>query len=80
MRGRYMAFFGLAWMIPNTVASLLAGLVMDNYDPNLVWVWAGLLSLVAVAAFSVLYHKTRNRPGVGFPVIARGVETTKELK
>jgi hypothetical protein len=45
-----------------------------------VWVWAGLLSLVAVAAFSVLYHKTRNRPGVGFPVIARGVETTVELK
>ncbi len=78
MRGRYMAFFGLAWMIPNIVASFLAGLVMDNYNPNLVWVWAGLLSLVAVAAFFVLYLRTRHRPGVGIPVLAKGIETTME--
>lgn len=68
MRGRYMAFFGLAWMIPNSVASLLAGLVMDNYDPFMVWYLAGLLALVAVSAFFLLYLKTKNRPGVGVPV------------
>jgi len=68
MRGRYMAFFGLAWMIPNSVASLLAGLVMDNYDPFMVWYLAGLLALVAVSAFFLLYLKTKDRPGVGVPV------------
>ena len=37
MRGRYMAAAGLGWTLPNTVAAFLAGLVMDNYDPRLLW-------------------------------------------
>ena len=61
MRARYMATYGIGWAIPNSVAALLAGLVMDNYNPNWVWYIAGLLSLVAIAAFWLLYLRTRNR-------------------
>ena len=61
MRGRYMAAFGYSWAIPNTVAPTLAGLVMDNFDPNCVWYLAGLLSLVSMAAFSYIYKRTKHR-------------------
>ncbi len=74
MRGRYMAFFGLSWMIPNSVASFLAGLVMDNFQPHMVWVLTGLLSVVAMAAFTLLYLRTRQRPGVGVPASPAQVE------
>ncbi len=61
MRGRYMAAYGLSWAIPNTFAPLMAGLFMDNYNPYWVWYLAGILSLVAVASFGLLYLKTRHR-------------------
>lgn len=61
MRGRYMAAAGLSWELPNTVAALLAGLVMDNYEPRLLWYITGLLSLVAVGAFWYLYQRTKDR-------------------
>ena len=61
MRGRYMATAGLSWTLPNTVAALLAGLVMDNYDPRILWYLAGLLSLVAVGVFWFLYLRTKDR-------------------
>ena len=78
VRGRYMAFFGLAWMIPNSVALLLAGLVMDHYDPNMVWYLCGILALVAVTAFLYLYQRTRNRPGVGFAVVTSEADAVLE--
>jgi len=61
MRGRYMAAYGLGWAIPNTFAPLLAGLVMDNYDPNWVWYLSGILSIIAVISFGLLYLRTRHR-------------------
>jgi len=61
MRGRYMAAYSLGWAVPNTFAPVLAGIVMDNYDPYWVWYLAGILSLLAVAAFGWLYFKTRRR-------------------
>ena len=61
MRGRYMAAFGLTWAFPNSVAPLLAGLVMDNTNPDLVWYLAGILSLVAVAAFMALHIRAADR-------------------
>ena len=61
MRGRYMAAFGYSWAIPNAAAPILAGLIMDNYDPRWVWYLAGLLSIVAAAAFTYLYGKTKHR-------------------
>ncbi len=61
MRARYMATYGLGWAIPNSVAALLAGLVMDNFEPNWVWYIAGILSLVAIFLFWLLHLRTRKR-------------------
>lgn len=60
-RGRYMAFFGLSWMIPSTFGHLGAGLIMDNYDPRWVWYLGGILSAVAVAGFVLLHSRTQAR-------------------
>lgn len=61
MRGRYMAFFGLAWMIPSIFGAFAAGLIMDNYDPRWVWYVGGILSAIAVAGFLFLHARTQER-------------------
>ncbi len=54
MRGRYMAVFGFSWVIPTAVGPLLAGLVLDNLNPNFLWYAAGILGLLAAVAFYAL--------------------------
>lgn len=55
MRGRYMAIFGLTWLLPSTFAPMLAGLILDNLEPNLLWYVGGLLCAVAATAFYSLH-------------------------
>jgi MFS family permease len=55
MRGRYMALFGFAHIIPSAVGLYLAGLIMDNVDPNLVWYAAGLVGLAAAGLFVAIH-------------------------
>ena len=50
MRGRYMAVYGLAWSIPEMLGPAGAGLILDNYDPNLLWYLCGLVCAVPVLA------------------------------
>lgn len=54
MRGRYMAVYGFSWVIPSAIGPLLAGVVMDNYDPRWVWYGAGLVGIAAAVAYYVL--------------------------
>jgi MFS family permease len=61
MRGRYLAMFGLSWVIPAIVGPVAAGLLMDNFNPNWVWYIGGLLCLVSVVCFLVLHRSTRQR-------------------
>ena len=55
MRGRYMAVYGLAWAIPATVGPAAAGLILDNYNPNLLWYIGGFLCTVAALGFYALH-------------------------
>ncbi len=55
MRGRYMAVFSLAWAIPATFGPGLAGLILDNYNPNLLWYLGGILCLISVSGFYALH-------------------------
>ncbi len=48
MRGRYMAVYGLSWIIPTALGTLLAGLIMDNLNPA--WVWYGACACCVAAA------------------------------
>ena len=54
MRGRYMAVFGFSWMVPYAIGPLLAGLVMDNLNPNWLWYGAGILGLFAAGGYYML--------------------------
>ena len=56
MRGRYMAVYGLSAAIPTTIGPGLAGLILDNYNPNLVWYIGGALCLVSALSFIALHR------------------------
>ena len=51
MRGRYMAVYGLSWILPTALGTLLAGLVIDNFNPNWVWYGASFVCLLAAAIY-----------------------------
>jgi MFS family permease len=61
MRGRYMAMYGFSWIIPTAFGPLLAGIVMDNYNPDWVWYAAGILGLVAVFGLIGLHPHSQTR-------------------
>lgn len=50
-RARYMATFGLAWIVPGAIGPVLAGMVMDFGDSRWVWYSAGLIGAVSAAMF-----------------------------
>jgi MFS family permease len=62
MRGRYGAVYGLAWMLPFMIGPYLAGLLMDNYNPEWLWYACGICGMAGSLSFLVL-HRLRN-PGV----------------
>ncbi len=55
MRGRYMATFGLIWMIPATIGPGAAGVILDHYDPNLLWYIGGVLCAISAVGFYGLH-------------------------
>jgi MFS family permease len=64
MRGRYMAAFGFTWTIPFALGPLLAGLIMDNLNPDLVWYLSGLIALIAATGFLLLQVRSTSRIGI----------------
>lgn len=56
MRGRYMAVFGISWILPGAIGALIAGLIMDNGNPLWVWFAAGILGLAAALGFSIFHR------------------------
>jgi MFS family permease len=59
MRGRYMAFYGFAWMVPGAVGMYLSGLIMDYFDPRRIWYAAALVGIVAAFAFLIMHVQQR---------------------
>jgi len=57
MRGRYMAIYGFSWIIPFAFGPVLAGFVLDTYDPRLLWYIAGGIGLLAVFGFLALQRR-----------------------
>jgi MFS family permease len=55
MRGRYMAVFGLSWAIPQTMGPAAAGLILDHYNPNLIWYIGGVLCALSAAGYYSLH-------------------------
>ena len=61
MRGRYMAVFGLLWMIPATIGPGAAGYILDNYNPNLLWYIGGVLCMVSVLGYLLLHARLKSQ-------------------
>ena len=55
MRGRYMAIFGMAWMVPAIFGPGAAGVILDNYNPNLLWMIGGALCGLSALGFYILH-------------------------
>ncbi|MHA1511456.1 MAG: MFS transporter [Promethearchaeota archaeon] len=53
-RGRYMAIFGFSWKIPSLFGIIVAGVIMDNYNPNLVWIYGGIILLFVTFGYLAL--------------------------
>ena len=68
-RGRYMAMFGFSWAIPNAIGPLLAGLIMDNADPNWVWYASGIVAAIAVIGYVLLHTGIKNRFANETPIL-----------
>ena len=61
MRGRYMAIHGLVWIIPFAIGPLGAGLIMDNFNPRLLWLVDGAIGMIAVFGYLALHLKAGQR-------------------
>lgn len=57
MRGRYMAVYGLTWAIPATIGPSAAGVILDNYNPNLLWFIGGFLCILSAFSFYILHFR-----------------------
>lgn len=55
MRGRYMAAFGLSVSIPAAIGPLAAGIVLDNYAPNLLWYLSAIVCATSAGGFYALH-------------------------
>lgn len=55
MRGRYMGVFGFTWAVPATIGPGAAGVILDNYNPNLLWYIGGVLCAVSALAYFALH-------------------------
>src|SRR5215216_4651265 len=62
MRGRYNFIYGNSWGISFAVGPYLAGLIMDNYDPNLLWYACGIIGIIAVLGFLALHRTLQTKP------------------
>ena len=56
MRGRYMAVYDLGWTIPATFGPVLAGLILDNFNPDLLWALGGSLCALSAVWFLALHR------------------------
>jgi len=54
----------VSFSLPFAFGPLLAGLVMDNGDPRMLYWISGLLGLLAAAAYVGLHTKMRDEPAV----------------
>ncbi|HDD56253.1 MAG TPA: MFS transporter [Chloroflexi bacterium] len=55
MRGRYLALFGLAWSIPSIIGPSASGMILDNFNPFLIWYLDAGIAAVAVGGFYLLH-------------------------
>ncbi|HLO28150.1 MAG TPA: MFS transporter, partial [Anaerolineales bacterium] len=61
-RGRYMAVAGFSWVLPSMIGPGLAGYILDNYNPHLLWYLGGILTMISVVGFYLLHLRLGTKP------------------
>jgi MFS family permease len=59
MRGRYMAIYGYTYTVASMTGPFIAGLVMDHFDPRILWYFAGIVGILAALIFLLLYRQVK---------------------
>mgnify|MGYP006185416251 CR=1 FL=1 len=62
MRGRYMAIYDLGWAVPSTLGPAAAGLILDHYNPHLLWYIGGAICALSVLAYYALHLRLGTKP------------------
>jgi MFS family permease len=62
MRGRYNFIYGNSWGLSFAIGPVLAGLVLDHYNPNWLWYACGIVGMAAVLGFVLLHGVTQVKP------------------
>jgi MFS family permease len=58
MRARYMAVFGLSWVVPQVIGPGLSGMILDGPNPQLLWYICGVSCLVSIGALLWLHRRS----------------------
>jgi MFS family permease len=61
MRGRYNFVYGNSWGVAFAIGPYLAGLLMDNYNPDWLWHACAVIGLLAVFVFLLLHWRVHPR-------------------
>ena len=64
MRGRYMAVSGLSWSISFTVGPYFAGRMLDSTNPDLLWMFCGVVGILAALGFALLNRAQASAPAM----------------
>jgi MFS family permease len=59
MRGRYSFMYSISWGVAFAAGPYLAGLIMDNGNPNWLWYICGILGIAAALGFAILQDRFR---------------------
>ena len=70
MRGRYMAVSGLTWGLAFAVGPFLAGLILDNFNPNLLWMACGVVGTISTLGYLLLHKQHHSPASVSLPETA----------
>jgi MFS family permease len=61
MRARYVAIERFNWIIAQALSPLVAGIVMDRFDPRWVWYGCSIICAISIAGFYGLHLQARER-------------------
>ncbi|MCB0524998.1 MAG: MFS transporter [Saprospiraceae bacterium] len=75
-QGQYMAIYGIAWALANTLAPLYGTQVIANFGYNTLWILLAIQAMVSLIGFWYLEKsmraRTMNHPKFGLGIVGKG--------
>ncbi len=61
MRGRYMAFFGISWVVPSVIGPAASGAILDGPTPQMLWYVCAVSCALAIGGFLYLHARAGDK-------------------